>query len=393
MEVHYRAEPLFFNHYVRSGGRTPARRPELYFSSSSRSGPMVDVFRFLVEEAEAPEKRYNPVGLIRELFPGISWPEDPGLGEWLEYAGRLGLETRFEPYISELFRWFGTSFDIPPIHLCPVLLLPHPRWFGSFIDRTYCFRDVIRYNPASYNPRRHRICLPIPERSMQTDDELLNVVVLHEIVHSPFRLLYGNTEFRGLSLALGLLQNNRFRHSSEILGNTLAALLVVSRENAGTRQSFEKLFREMALDPVDSCWKIVGLMRRIGARRLSRVLQPAVKLQAEGVHLLKAMGFSELADRELRGILRKRYRFKKTVRGMDRRDLLRYAARRLGRRFERLEAAVLEADPLKLLSAAALAEEDPEIREAMRELDEALRSAVEARIDRIRKAAEAARQR
>jgi len=363
MKVIYRPEMLFFNEHVRRNKLTPETHPEVYFPTSEEDLSLLDAFKYILFQFQPGEVtgKHSWNEVISEFFPHVKWQGETAINEWLHFVKGLELDQQFDGYIDAIFNLFGTSFEVPHFNVHPVILNPDRKWFDMFYYQTYNFRQVYRYNKAFYEANSHKIFIPVPDKSMKINDAMLTMIGLHEILHAPFRCVYGGFSIAGptINSDLNLSNLESVGEFSEVFCNAIAAHLIITQKSLSRDKGIEMVAHAGLLNLNPKFWNAFTFMSSVGFDTICRIMKPVIGLGAEVAHLLKESdSIQHVSDKRLRGMLRKKSLYRSSVKGMDGKKLKMEVAKKLTTKWKHLAGKIEQTNPLRLILQAAATEKD-----------------------------------
>jgi len=212
--------------------------------------------------------------------------------------------------------------------------------------------SVTRYHlaaadPAYYAPTPHYIYLPIPENKAPPPALLLEWCLLHEIFHAAVRplLLMGDSRF-------GDSKRIYWRAFAEMLAEG-GAYAVLERCGEAPRRKRLSILQSQVIQN-EMYLRSFIVMKQLGVEKLGELLSPLFTIARRLDSVLKESERSKkMTPKQARGVLTKKYQYKKRVRGMDRNDLRRTLHRHTARRMEAILREVDALDIHRILTGAA----------------------------------------
>ncbi len=351
-KVEYHHEFLYFNAFVREKGCTPKKHPDIWFTPENKQGKelsLYEICNILLFNMKATSRKAKPwLELVKTMLHAPHFPpellEKVDVKAWLEYARSLDIEGKLDRYLPKIFNAFGNTFEVPVIKVSPVRLNPCPiNHFRAIASGSYDRYNITSCDPAFYNKAGPVIYFPIPETAAaaRMPEGTHDMVLMHEVVHASIRPFYG-----GLSLNEGELldipENVLNRAFSEVF-STLGATYAVYGEVYGPkkkRMPKSKLLNVSQHLLNDELFMQAFIcMAQVGFENICRIVSPALSLTSRVTFLTRELNrIDTLTEKQMRGILTKRYAYKKQVSGMSKKvlknKLLKHGIQRLRAHFE-----------------------------------------------------------
>lgn len=364
-EVEYHPEFLYFNKHVRDHGYEPASHPKVW-DNGHGSAPFQLCNLMLLKYAAARRKKGAPpwpdavAKVLKESGIFDKYSENIDVSGWLAYARSLDVEGMLKCYLPRLFAIFGDSFSIPQIKISPVRLTSYGplNSFRALASGAYSINHMTHTDPAFYDLEAHIIYIPVPERKTALPPFFIDWLLLHEMFHAAVR------PFLGRSYKLGCFEfkvycNTMNRAFAEMFSEAGAFTVLEETRRATKRLGAPLLRARINSDPIYA--ETFRVMRQIGIPGLAALLQPMFRIARELTFLARETARTDgLTVKQARGILTKKYDYKKKVRGMDEEAL---KARLRSHGTTRIRAVLDEIERLdvyRMIVGAIAAEKSPE---------------------------------
>lgn len=372
--VEYHPEFLYFNRFVREKGCDPVKHPQVWAKPALGGGlsPYAICNLFLFDTYKDAKGRMTFPEAMVKLFErdralqGLSFHVD--VAGWVAYAKSLEIERMVERYAPHIFESLGTSFDLPRIKVSPVRLTPCPRnHFRALLSGAYDLHHVTAGDPPFYDLARDLIYLPIPEQRADLPHLWLDWTLIHELLHAAIRpLLAPGIAIEGQERVHKGVLNQAF---GEALSNA-GALSVLMRSGQLTRDKRSETAWRF-LGPSQLHLDAVVRIHTVGFARVAQLFKPLFQISREAAFLTReGAKLSRLTEKQMRGILTKKYSYKKLVSGMDEEKLRLRLRRHHEARARSLVAQFEGLDVNRALARASAVEENPKRKVLLTELCE-----------------------
>lgn len=372
--VEYHPEFLFFNTFVRDHHCDPKHDSWVWEpQSQDRLSPYRVCNFMLFDVIKTKQTKFSRLQLAEKMlselnaFPG-ALPSVDGQA-WINYARSLGIENMLERYLPRIFRHFKEPFSVPTIKLSPVRLTPCARnHFRSILSGQYDPHHVTSGDPAFYDCCHHCIYFPLPERETRLPHAFIDWVLLHELLHSavrPFLL-----PFVEVGPFIAELPSNRSRLNRAFaeMFSEVGAFSVLRETGVAPKRTWSTLLdRRVRSDAVYQSSFVA--MTQLGVSELAALLQPVFQIARDLSFLDREFKkTTELTAKQLGGILTKKYRYKKRVKGMDEKSLRTELTKRGKTRLQAVLNQINDLDIFRLLKGASVRARNPARKRKLEEL-------------------------
>lgn len=359
--VEYHPEFLYFNDFVRRNNYNPKDHKWVWKSETGEGMPPYEAFEWILDNIHLQKGHKQIHQLISGLVnKGLLLGVDKNLDikPWLDFAYSLNIEDKVARYSKVIFDLFQTHFDLPPIKVSPIRLMPHAKkLYNTILSGGYSTETMLRADPAFFSPDNHMIFIPLPESERKLPLGLYDEIVAHEFLHVPTRILDSVlfiTEFSSeISEPPSLLA---FCVFSELLAN-IGSFKVLKKSNLISNNDLnnigKKIITERAIAQSEVCTQAALIMASIPFEKWCDLLRPVFTIYRE----LEFIGqeqkrISSLTTKQLEGILRKKYAYKKSIKGKSINAMKQEVANRSVSRWKIIISRVKELDLIRLLKAA-----------------------------------------
>ena len=376
VKIEYHPEFLYFNEFIRRGGYTPKTHPEIWQSNEQRLSPY-DTFNVVLDNVVLKKGRKAIDELACELLKLEGKEMKVDVQPWLDFAHNVGFEKMVARYSSTIFKLLETTFELPIMKVSPVRVRPPRRSvsFDTILKGSCTCSNILRIDPACYHPDGNWIFMPLPEAKQNLPLGLYDELVIHEILHAPFKALNG----------FGLMLKNYIRYEDppsrwqiDVFGELFANLGSIAVPVLG--KHFSKHENEQIAARVCSCRAVAGCqiatdtaktMATVPFSKWAEIFRPVFNIYRKEAFLLEEYKNIDTASgKKLRGILRKKYGYSKLVRGMDKKHAKREVQRLSASRLDAMFAEVQELDVVRLLKRAHAKEKGSRLRKVFETLIE-----------------------
>jgi len=374
--VEYHPEFLYFNEMVRRSGYRPADNPSIWTSDDKTGLSPYDVCNWVLENIVL-SKGAKPVGPLMQELSRLghlkSIRMDIDVQPWFDFAYSLDFEQMVDRYSKVIFDCFGTTFELPPVKVSPVRLRPaNPEAFDRLLENRYVTKHILRTDPACYHPGKHYVFMPIPEHKTRLQPYLYDELVIHEFLHAPLRALSG----RSLHFEEGTIAAEPppgawvFSAFGELFAN-IGSVAVLRKSGALSKSDLLAVSKTVVRDrAVSSCGiaqVATGAMLKIPFKQLCEILSPVFDVYKRLAFLFRErVNIGSASEKKLKGILRKKYAYKKgSIRGRSKKRLLQEVRHRSFSRFRALARRVEELSLEQVLRRAHINETDDEKKFAL----------------------------
>ena len=374
MKIVYKPGFLFFNAYIRE------RNPQIVERGTTWNwkDPVIDGLHyffhyFTVDTDKTFRDDFKEIVSIAENVFGKEitaavFNEKVDVDSWLKLATEYIPKDLVKKYSKYIFESFGLSFDIPLVIVIPCYPERYEKSsYERFITDTYTPRDVFVLFPPLYSSDRHNIVIPVPERKMTFPKNLYHFVLLHEILHAPFKYFYG-FEVKDVDFSdhfPGHLMAPEIEFVSEVFSD-LGSAEILTKLGVLDEKSVEEIYNWMRR----RIWwwnELYPLFKEIGFKTLCKIFNEVFVLFKQHAFLKKErIKIKELTTKQLRGILTKKYKYRKRVAGMDKEKLEEEVENRHWHRMVAfLFHKISEKRPLRLLKSAAAESDNKALQKAV----------------------------
>lgn len=358
--IEYHPEFLYFNTFVRENKYTPAQHPEIWMHPLQ-----YELFNYFLFGSElcANKSRKSWIQFCKEFFPHLpaikNISKHVDIDQWVKYAKSINIEGMLDKYLPRIFKAFGTTFFIPKIKVSPVRLNPCPlNHFRALCSGSYSLYHLSKGDPPFYDPIKHLIYLPIPEQDTKLPFLALESILVHELLHSALRpFLYkgfkiGEFDVQIQSNIINIIFTEVFAH---------AGTYIILKESGDIpKQQLDDVFENFALSEDLLYIASFAFIKSLGLDYLASLLSPVFRV-AQNMSFLSQeyTNIQTITDKKARGLLTKIYKYKKQVKGMDRKILKKHLTKHLKARIKAVTAEIASLDINKILKGAMVREEDP----------------------------------
>ncbi len=367
--VEYHPEFLYFNEFIRREGCTPDRNIEMWMGLSEPSP--YDVLNMMLEQVSLSGKQVASMPHIAKRFadckylPGIK-SSDVDVDSWVRFARSFAFEKMVERYSRVIFKHFGTTFGLPVVKVSPVRLgLFKMDLFQKILTGRYTYSHILQADSPYYDVRTHRIYLFIPERPAKIPPALYDLILIHEFLHAPLRMLYAEGfSCADVGVEPSMPSGWAFPPFGELFSN-LGAITILKECSLLPKGGIGKLPQDVRrMVKVDDSFSgfVSYAMSRIGFTRLCEMLRPVFNLYKEAAFLsAERARLERFTEKQLEGILRKKYSYKKSVRGRSKKSLKKEVTKRMASRWRSMEKRIEAMDLRKLLRTAQARKENASV--------------------------------
>ena len=374
--IEYHPEFLYFNDFVRRNNFYPEKHEWVWEDQKDLSP--YQVFNWVLENIVFWKGEKPASNLIQKLFKEGVLPEidkDLDCMSWLEFAYSIDFENKVDQYSKIIFDLFGTVFNLPPFKISPFRLRPcEPKLYNSLLAAGYSLRTILRSDPACYYPHIPMIYMPLSEKPRKLPLGIYDELVIHEIMHVPTSTLGA---FGIATDDLLIFENNppslwTFEYFGELLAN-IGSIRVLKKAGTFPKKDFEKITariidqRAISLSGVSQQAAIA--MMKVPFVKWCDILKPVFSIEREIEFLLaERKRIQTASEKKLEGILRKKYQYKKSIKGKSKKQIRDEVAKRSASRFEALFSRLKEMDLIKFLRVALANERNPKQRKSFETL-------------------------
>jgi len=381
IKIEYHPEFLYFNEFVRSRGYNPKDHPEIWCSDDDKMSQF-DIFNWMLQSIILKKGDKSIENFVTALSPKLKMRKadlNINTQQWLKFAYNVGFEELATLYSRTIFELLGTTFELPSMKISPVRLhhFRQPGLFNQILRGTYMYKQMLRADPACYYAEGNWIFMPLPETERDLPVGLYDELVIHEILHAPLRAMDG----------LGFLlrefwcfptEQSRWHFTvfGELFAN-LGSIEVLKKAKTFGKSDFGKIIERIVMSrAITSCEAAATTARemmKIPFRKWADIFRPVFNIYHKTAFLLQERKEIESATgKKLRGILRKKYAYRKPVRGMDKKQARKKVQRHASARVGVLAQQIEELDLIKLLRQAYAVEKNKRYQKAFEHLIEIL---------------------
>jgi len=373
-QVEYHPEFLYFNKFVRDTGYKPNKDRWVWESGHEVTSPYQLCNALLFDLVRSSRKPRVPwptatANILRETRIFKDFPEGVDSDAWIKYARTLDIKGMLDRYLPRIFNAFGEPFSIPTIKISPLRLTPCPmNHFNAILSGSFTPYHMTHGDPAFYDPASHIIYLPVPERETKLPPAYLDWVLLHELFHSAVR------PFLVRSFVIGGFQvnlpENIINSAFGEMFSEVGAYSILEKSGEVPKRLRSSVFKEHVPDTILYAESFVP-MKLLGLPYLASLLKPVFSV-ARNLEFLSKEWYKvqHLTEKQARGILTKKYNYKKRVKGMDKKAL---KARLEKHQETRIKSVVDQIQTLninKLLRGAAARARNPSRKKLLSQLSD-----------------------
>lgn len=363
--VEYHPEFLYFNTLVREKKYSPDKHPSVWGGSGGEYWGPYQIFNtFLFDFQSASGKVKRPWNqFCKEVIPKLKITEDTGknvdIDQWLKYAKSLNIESMLDKYLPRMFRVFGSSFSVPTIKISPIRLNPCLlNHFRAICSGSYSLYHVSHGDPAFYDVVKHIIYLPVPEYDIKLPLLILESVLLHELFHSVIRPLLGEG-FRIGKFNIQIQKNVVNRAFAEVFANA-GAYIILEESGDVTKQHRLSAIKNFSGSGGMLYVESFAAIKFLGLSYIASLLSPVFSVAQNLAFLTREYSKTQhITEKKARGILTKKYKYKKRVKGMDKKALTKRLEKHVETRINSVVNQIQSLDINKILSGALARERNP----------------------------------
>lgn len=325
-QVEYHPEFLYFNKFVRGKDYKPNEDSWVWESGDEESMSSYHLCNTLLFDFSPSFRKHRVpwpsavANILRETRVFKDFPEGVDAGAWVKYAKSLDIEGMLEKYLPRIFNAFGEPFSVPTAKISPLRLNPCPmNHFNAILSGSFTPYHMTHGDPAFYNPISHIIYFPVPERETKLPPAYLDWVLLHEIFHSAVRPFLVRSFGIG-GFQVNLPANILNRAFGEVFSE-VGAYSILDESGKITKRNRWHVARAHAPSSMLHLESFVT-MKLLGLSSMASLLKPVFSIARNLEFLSKEWcKIQHLTDKQARGILTKKYKYKKRVKGMDKKVL------------------------------------------------------------------------
>ena len=375
--IEYHPEFLYFNKYVRENGYTPDKDSWVWASFEDEEedlSPYELCNLLLFNLVPSGKKAWEWTRLLNEIIEKnkvFNFPKNVDVNRWIQYVNSLDISGMLDRYVPSIFQAFGESLDIPTIKVSVARLNPcSSNHFNSIINGAFEIRHITRCDPPFYDIGSHIIYLPVPETSINLPELCLDWWLVHEILHSTIRPFYKHPfqigEYRFVDYPPDTLR----RAFSEVFCEVGAAYTILGLKGKAPNKKQLSILKNHLINN-NLYLDAFARMQMVGFDFLCGLLRPTIRISRELAFLAReCTAIKKMTEKQMRGVLTKKYSYKKPVKGMDKKVLEKRLKKHQLSRINNLVDQISNLDIHRLLKGAAASTDNKRKKGLLKELSE-----------------------
>jgi len=372
-QVEYHPEFLYFNKFVRDNGYNP-EKDRWVWEPEHEGGlsPFHLCNALLFDLAATSHKPRTPwssavENILKETCIFKDFPKGVDAAAWIKYAKSLDIEGMLDRYLPRIFNAFGEPFSVPAVKISPFRLTSCPsNHFNAILSGSFTPYSATNGDPAFYDPVSHIIYLPVPERETKLPPAFLDWILLHELFHSVVRPFLARSFGIG-AFQINLPENIVNRAFGEIFSE-VGAYSILEMSGEAPKRLKGPILRAQVHGHKLYMESFVA-MKLLGLPYLASLLKPVFSVSRDLEFLSKEwFKVQRLTEKQARGILTKKYNYKKRVKGMDKKALKARLEKHEETRIRAMVDEIGSLDIHRLLRSAVARDRNPSRKKLLTQL-------------------------